>query len=67
MGTRNVGTWYSEDKGKAWSAPLDLDATTQDAGYGDMRPSLAPLQVPLGKRDLLGCGLQPALPVVYFQ
>ena len=35
--TRNVGLWYSEDKGKTWSAPLDLDADTPDAGYGDLR------------------------------
>lgn len=35
--TRNVGLWYSEDKGETWSAPLDLDATTEDAGYGDVR------------------------------
>ena len=35
--TRNVGLWYSEDKGGTWSAPLDLDVTTQDAGYGDVR------------------------------
>ena len=35
--TRNVGLWYSEDKGETWSAPLDLDTTTQDAGYGDVR------------------------------
>ncbi len=34
---RNVGLWYSEDKGETWSAPLDLDATTPDAGYGDVR------------------------------
>ena len=35
--TRNVGVWYSEDKGRTWSEPLDLDVTTQDAGYGDVR------------------------------
>ncbi len=35
--TRNVALWYSEDKGKTWSAPLDLDANTPDAGYGDVR------------------------------
>ena len=35
--TRNVGLWYSQDKGETWSAPLDLDVTTQDAGYGDLR------------------------------
>ena len=37
VNTRNVGLWYSEDKGQTWSAPLDLDVTTQDAGYGDVR------------------------------
>ncbi len=37
VNTRNVGLWYSEDKGHTWSAPLNLDATTQDAGYGDLR------------------------------
>ncbi|MFV1965388.1 MAG: sialidase family protein [Pirellulaceae bacterium] len=37
VNTRNVGLWYSEDKGNTWSAPLDLDANTQDAGYGDVR------------------------------
>ncbi len=35
--TRNVGFWYSTDKGKSWSAPLHLDEDTGDAGYGDMR------------------------------
>jgi len=35
--TRNVGLWYSEDKGRTWSAPLRLDKDTEDAGYGDMR------------------------------
>ena len=35
--TRNVGLWYSQDKGKTWSAPLDLDSDTPDAGYGDLR------------------------------
>ena len=35
--TRNVALWYSEDKGETWSAPLDLDVTTPDAGYGDVR------------------------------
>ncbi len=34
---RNVGLWYSEDKGATWSAPLHLDKEAQDAGYGDMR------------------------------
>ncbi|MFC1452331.1 sialidase family protein [Verrucomicrobiota bacterium] len=34
---RNVGLWYSLDTGKTWSAPLDLDQDTEDAGYGDMR------------------------------
>ena len=37
VATRNVGLWYSQDKGETWSAPLDLDVTTQDAGYGDVR------------------------------
>ncbi len=36
-GIRNVALWHSEDKGKTWSAPLDLDENTPDAGYGDMR------------------------------
>ena len=35
--TRNIGLWYSEDKGRTWSAPLPLDKNTQDAGYGDIR------------------------------
>lgn len=34
---RNVGLWYSTDKGRSWSAPLSLDADTRDAGYGDLR------------------------------
>lgn len=34
---RNVGLWYSTDKGLTWSAPLPLDKITQDAGYGDLR------------------------------
>ena len=34
---RNVGLWYSEDKGRTWSAPLHLDEDTEDAGYGDLR------------------------------
>ena len=37
LSTRNVGLWTSQDKGCTWSAPLDLDATTGDAGYGDVR------------------------------
>ena len=50
VNTRNVGLWYSEDKGKTWSAPLDLDADTPDAGYGDMR---------MCKNGDLGSGLLP--------
>jgi hypothetical protein len=34
---RNVGLWYSMDKGETWSTPLYCDKDTQDAGYGDMR------------------------------
>ena len=34
---RNVGLWYSEDKGRSWSAPMHLDEDTEDAGYGDLR------------------------------
>ncbi len=34
---RNVGLWYSADKGKTWSAPFHLDVDTEDAGYGDLR------------------------------
>jgi len=34
---RNVGLWYSTDKGRTWSAPLHLDQDTEDAGYGDLR------------------------------
>ncbi len=34
---RNVTLWYSEDRGKTWSAPFDLDKPTEDAGYGDLR------------------------------
>lgn len=34
---RNVGLWYSTDRGTSWSAPLELDADTEDAGYGDLR------------------------------
>ena len=34
---RNVGLWYSTDKGRSWSAPLHLDVDTEDAGYGDLR------------------------------
>ena len=36
-GTRNVGLWYSQDKGETWSAPFHCDKNTQDAGYGDIR------------------------------
>lgn len=34
---RNIGLWYSTDRGSSWSAPLHLDEDTEDAGYGDMR------------------------------
>jgi len=34
---RNVALWYSEDHGKTWSAPFDVDKPTEDAGYGDIR------------------------------
>ena len=34
---RNVGLWYSTDKGQTWSVPLHLDQDTEDAGYGDLR------------------------------
>jgi hypothetical protein len=34
---RNVALWYSEDHGRTWSAPFDLDQPTEDAGYGDVR------------------------------
>ena len=34
---RNIGLWYSTDKGGTWSTPLKLDKDTEDAGYGDLR------------------------------
>lgn len=34
---RNVGLWYSTNKGASWSTPLHLDVDTEDAGYGDLR------------------------------
>jgi hypothetical protein len=34
--TRRNAVWFSPDRGTTWDGPHYIDASTEDAGYGDM-------------------------------